>query len=209
MLNKEIKIIGCKKCVALSAVLAVLAVVLTVVFGGNLAAGEGFGLKCAVALATVSLFSLLWFGWRFRNLGGFAPAVCMTFAMLVDSLVALAAGAVMGDFTLTGLFTACALSAVATSLVFGCLNNNAKLYKAMEKDELATMSVNQVKTAVVLIYGIAVLASLAAAVVAAVMGVTALIGCAVSVLFGSLCGLFTSLDVAANLWVVLRQKKAK
>ena len=209
MLNKDIKIIGCKKCVALSAIIALVAAAVSVLFVGNLQVGEGFLVKGIVALVTACVFSLLWFGWQLRAMGGFSPAVCVTFVSLVNVLVALAVSATMGEATLAGAFVAFVLSVVMCSAFFARLAENAKQYKTMENDELASKSVNQAKGAMIMVTALVVLPMTVLGVICTVMGTASLIGFVVSAVVSAFVCLFTCLDVAPNLWVVLCQKKVK
>lgn len=205
MLNKEIKIIGCKKCVALTAVVALLSVVGIALFVGGVSAGAGFAVKLIVAGVLAALLAFGWAAVRFGYIGAAACGISAAFNMLANGLFGMAVALVLGANDLTVGFVAMFVNLACCCTVFGAVKDSVKQNKALTNVEAATAGVNKVKSVVLAGYVCMLVLVVVFGAVGTVMGLSGSLALAIAGLLSAVFGLFTSLDVAANLWVVLKK----
>ncbi len=205
MLNKEIQIIGCKKCVALTAIVAVLSVIGVVLFAGGLSAGLGFAAKMIVAGVIAALLAFGWAAVRFGYIGAAACGISAAFNMLANGLFGMAVALALGANDLTAGFIAMFVNLACCCTVFAAIKDSAKQNKALTNAEAATAGVNKVKSIVLACYVCMLVFVVVFGAVGTIMGLSGSLGLAIAGLLSAVFGLFTSLDVAANLWVVLKK----
>lgn len=170
--------------------------------------GKEFFAKCLVAVLASSIVLIIYIAIRFKNIGGWLAGVCAIITLLHDCVV------VYGTFVICGMsinanFMAVVLTILGYSIndtivIYDRIRENEKLYrKAKTRAEIVNLSTNQSLTRSINTSLTTSFAMLTVTIVAAIYGVDSIISFSFPMLIGMLSGVYSSVCVAAPLWVWL------
>lgn len=158
----------------------------------------------SVLIATICMLIYIWF--RFKD---FRFGLSSVLALLHDVIVVLLFYAVL-QWSVGTTFIACMLTIVgysinATIVVFDRIRENLKSMKKSSLEEIVNKSVTQTLSRSINTS----LTTLVTVVILAIMGVSSIKEFAYPLIVGILCGTYSSVCIAANLWYVFSTKFAK
>lgn len=175
-------------------------------------AGSEFFRKCIVAAILAAIVLILYIAVRFKNIGGWLAGICAIAALIHDIIIVYGSFVVM-HMSIDANFMAVILTILGYSIndtivIYDRIRENRGLYKDMPLKELVNLSTNQslvrsINTSVTTIF-----AMLCVTVVALARGVTSIISFSLPMTIGLVVGTYSSLCIAAPLWVWLEEKKA-
>ena len=174
-------------------------------------AGSEFFRKCLVAAALSAIVLILYIAVRFKNIGGWLAGICAIIALLHDIIIVYGSFVVM-HMSIDANFMAVILTILGYSIndtivIYDRIRENRGLYKDMPLKDLVNLSTNQslvrsINTSVTTIF-----AMLCVTVVAIMRGVTSIISFSLPMTIGLVIGTYSSLCIAAPLWVWLEEHK--
>ncbi|MBR4224463.1 MAG: protein translocase subunit SecF [Oscillospiraceae bacterium] len=174
-------------------------------------AGSEFFRKCLVAAALSAIVLILYIAFRFKNIGGWLAGICAIIALLHDIIIVYGSFVVM-HMSIDANFMAVILTILGYSIndtivIYDRIRENRGLYKDMPLKDLVNLSTNQslvrsINTSVTTIF-----AMLCVTVVAIMRGVTSIISFSLPMTIGLVVGTYSSLCIAAPLWVWLEERK--
>lgn len=177
-------------------------------------AGKEFFSKCLIAVAFASIVLILYIGIRFKNIGGWLAGLCAIIALFHDIII------VYGTFVIFRMEIDANFMAVVLTILGYSVNDTIVIYdrirenKTLFKDkftlaELTNMSLNQSLTRSINTSITTISAMLVVSIVAMVYGVDSIISFSFPMMIGLISGTYSSLCVAAPLWVYLENKKSE
>lgn len=175
-------------------------------------AGKEFFSKCLIAVAFASIVLILYIGIRFKNIGGWLAGLCAIIALFHDIII------VYGTFVIFRMEIDANFMAVVLTILGYSVNDTIVIYdrirenKTLFKDkltlaELTNLSMNQSLTRSINTSITTISAMLVVSIVAMVYGVDSIISFSFPMMIGLISGTYSSLCVAAPLWVYLENKK--
>lgn len=164
-----------------------------------------FFAKCLCALLIASVLLLLYIALRFRNIGGLSAGVMSLVALVHDLLIAFAA-CVVFRLDIDMNFVAVVLTILGYSLndtivVYDRIRENRKLYPQKALRELVNESLRQVTGRTITTSVATFISIVAILIVCEIFGLTTLRTFTIPMAFGIVAGSFSSLCLAAPLWV--------
>ena len=177
-------------------------------------AGSEFFKKCLLAVVLAAVVLILYIAVRFRNIGGWLAGICAIIALLHDCII------VYGFFVVCGMeidanFMAVILTILGYSIndtivIYDRIRENKNLYKeSLSLRDLTDFSINQSFVRSLNTSITTVMAMLVVTVVAIVYGVDSIISFSLPMTVGLVVGTYSSLCLAAPLWVFLEEKVGK
>lgn len=175
-------------------------------------AARFFG-KCFAALVIASVLLLIYIAFRFRNIGGFSAGVMSLIALVHDLLIAFIA-CIIFRLEIDMNFIAVVLTILGYSLndtivVYDRIRENRKLYPQKSLRELADESLLQVTNRTITTSVATFIAVMAILVVCELNGLTTLRTFTIPMAFGIISGSYSSLCLAAPLWVKWNEYREK
>ena len=169
-------------------------------------------LKSLVAVAIASALMILFIGFRFRKIGGWSAGVCAVIALLNDIFV------VFATFVIFGISIDTNFMAVVLTILGYSVNDTIVIYDRIRENksilgantpvaELVNTSLNECLRRTVLTTLTTVSALVVVCVVAIVFNVTSILSFAFPMMIGMVHGVYSSIGVAPQLWVLWQQKK--
>ena len=177
-------------------------------------AGSEFFKKCLLAVVLAAVVLILYIAVRFKNIGGWLAGICAIIALLHDCII------VYGFFVVCGMeidanFMAVILTILGYSIndtivIYDRIRENNNLYKeSLSLRDLTDFSINQSFVRSLNTSITTVMAMLVVTVVAIVYGVDSIISFSLPMTIGLVVGTYSSLCLAAPLWVFLEEKVGK
>lgn len=172
-----------------------------------------FLLKSLVAVVLTAILVVIYVGIRFRKIGGVSAALTALVALVLDILVSFFV-CVIFRLQIDSNYMAVVLTILGYSLndtivVYDRIRENSKVYPDMAMGENVDISLRSVMVRNIMTTVTTVLAVATIIVVAEIYGLTSLRTFAIPMAFGLVSGCFSSLFVAAPLWVNYRNHKEK
>ena len=175
-------------------------------------AGSEFFKKCLVAAALASVVLIIYIGIRFKNIGGWMAGICAIIALFHDIII------VYGTFVVLGMeidanFMAVILTILGysvndTIVIYDRIRENKSLYKNnLTLSQLTDLSTNQSFTRSINTSVTTIFAMICVTIVAMMRGVESIISFSLPMTVGLVVGTYSSLFLAAPLWVVLEEKR--
>jgi len=175
-------------------------------------AGSEFFKKCLVAAALASVVLIIYIGIRFKNIGGWMAGICAIIALFHDIII------VYGTFVVLGMeidanFMAVILTILGysvndTIVIYDRIRENKSLYKNnLTLSQLTDLSTNQSFTRSINTSVTTIFAMICVTIVAMMRGVDSIISFSLPMTVGLVVGTYSSLFLAAPLWVVLEEKR--
>jgi len=176
--------------------------------------GREFFLKCIVAVIFAFILIVVFVAISFRKIGGWSAGVMAIIALLHDVIMVFGTFVIL-RFPLNGNFIAVVLTIIGysvndTIVVYDRIRENEKLYGA-DKDiaSITNMSLNQVKARTINTSITTVGALVVICIVAIIYDISSIITFAVPMAVGMIAGAYSSLFLAAPMWVLWKQRKSK
>lgn len=169
-------------------------------------------LKSLVAVAIASALMIVFIGFRFRKIGGWSAGVCAVIALLNDIFV------VFATFVIFGISIDTNFMAVVLTILGYSVNDTIVIYDRIRENkttlgagvpvaELVNTSLNECFRRTVLTTLTTVSALVVVCVVAIVFNVTSILSFAFPMMIGMIHGVYSSIGVAPQLWVLWQQRK--
>lgn len=176
-------------------------------------AGKEFFSKCLVAAVFSSIVLIIYIAVRFKKIGGWLAGLCAIIALFHDIII------VYGTFVIFGMdidanFMAVVLTILGYSIndtivIYDRIRENKTLYKnKLSLAELTNLSTNQSLTRSINTSITTIAAMLIVTIVAVVYGVNSIISFSFPMMIGLISGTYSTICIAAPLWVWLEEKKA-
>lgn len=170
-----------------------------------------FLLKCVCALVIASVLLLIYIALRFRNIGGLSAGMMSLFALIHDLIIAFMA-CIIFRLDIDMNFVAVVLTILGYSLndtivIYDRIRENRRLYPQKSLAELTDESLLQVTNRTITTSVATFIAVLAILVVAELNGLTTLRSFTIPMALGIISGSYSSLCLAAPLWVKWRAYK--
>ena len=168
-----------------------------------------FFVKCVAAMVIASALLLIYIAFRFRNIGGLSAGVMSLFALIHDLIIAFIA-CIIFNLDIDMNFVAVVLTILGYSLndtivVYDRIRENRKLYPQKSLRELTDESLLQVTNRTITTSVATFIAIIAILVVAEFNGLTTLRSFTIPMALGVISGSYSSLCLAAPLWVKWRE----
>lgn len=174
--------------------------------------GSEMLIKSFVAVVVASLFMILFIGIRFRKIGGWSAGVCAVIALLNDVFVVFATFVIFGISIDTNfmavVLTILGYSVNDTIVIYDRIRENKNLY-GEEKPvaELVNISLNECFRRTCLTTITTVAALVVVCVIAVIFNVNSILSFTFPMMIGMIHGVYSSIAVAPQLWVLWQQKK--
>ena len=175
-------------------------------------AGSEFFKKCLVAAALASVVLIIYIGIRFKNIGGWMAGICAIIALFHDIIIVYGAFVVMGmdidaNF-MAVILTILGYSVNDTIVIYDRIRENKNLYENnLTLSQLTDLSTNQSFTRSINTSVTTIFAMICVTIVAMMRGVESIISFSLPMTVGLIVGTYSSLFLAAPLWVVLEEKR--
>lgn len=168
--------------------------------------------KCICALVIASALLLIYIAFRFRNIGGLSAGVMSLIALIHDLIIAFIA-CIIFRLDIDMNFVAVVLTILGYSLndtivVYDRIRENRRLYPQKTLRELTDESLLQVTNRTITTSVATFIAVLAILIVAEINGLTTLRTFTIPMALGIISGSYSSLCLAAPLWVKWNEYKA-
>ncbi|WP_418568624.1 protein translocase subunit SecF [Hominenteromicrobium sp.] len=181
--------------------------------------GAKFFQKCLVCLLITFVILLVYIALRFKKIGGLSAGVTALIALVHDVLLVYFAFVIFG-FSINDIFIAVILTILGYSLndtivIYDRIRENRKLSPTKSPDALPAIvnkSLNQTMTRSILTSLTTFMALLVIYIVAAVYGISSVQSFALPMMVGTIVGCYSSLCIAAPLyimWAVHKGEKSK
>lgn len=176
--------------------------------------GKEFFAKCMVAVAFSALLMVIYIAFRFRRIGGWSAGVMCVVALIHDVMM------VFATFLLCRIALNDNFIAVSLTILGYSINNTIVIYDRIRENRklqgndvpvgnLVNASINQTLNRTVMTTVTTVLAIGVVCVVAYIYNVTSIISFALPMIVGMLAGVYSSICIAPQLWVVWQEHKAQ
>ena len=169
-------------------------------------------LKSLIAVAIASALMIVFIGFRFRKIGGWSAGVCAVIALLNDIFV------VFATFVIFGISIDTNFMAVVLTILGYSVNDTIVIYDRVRENksllgantpvaELVNTSLNECLRRTILTTLTTVSALVVVCIIAVVFNVTSILSFAFPMMIGMIHGVYSSIGVAPQLWVLWQQKK--
>ena len=171
-------------------------------------------LKSLVAVAVASVLMIVFIGIRFRKIGGWSAGVCAVIALLNDIFVVFATFVIFGISIDTNfmavVLTILGYSVNDTIVIYDRIRENKNTYGGqMGVAQLVNTSLNECLRRTVLTTVTTVSALIVVCVVAVIFNVNSILSFTFPMMIGMIHGVYSSIAVAPQLWVLWQERKAK
>ncbi len=171
-------------------------------------------LKSLVAVAVASLLMIVFIGIRFRKIGGWSAGVCAVIALLNDIFVVFATFVIFGISIDTNfmavVLTILGYSVNDTIVIYDRIRENRNTYgKEMGVAQLVNTSLNECLRRTILTTLTTVSALVVVCVIAVIFNVTSILSFTFPMMIGMIHGVYSSVAVAPQLWVLWQERKSK
>ena len=171
-------------------------------------------LKSLVAVAVASALMILFIGIRFRNIGGWSAGVCAVIALLNDIFVVFATFVIFGISIDTNfmavVLTILGYSVNDTIVIYDRIRENKKTYgKQLGVAQLVNTSLNECFRRTILTTLTTVAALIVVCIVAIIFNVNSILSFTFPMMVGMIHGVYSSIAVAPQLWVLWQERKEK
>ena len=155
----------------------------------------------AIAVALMLIYIIIRFNWR----SGIAAVVCLCHDVLIMLVAYTVLGLPMDSNMIAAILTIVGYSINATIIVFDRVRENTKLNRKLSFRENANLAVNQtfnrsLNTTLTTLFTIGMIF---------VLGPTSIKNFSLPIIVGVIAGLFSSVCLATNIWVLLKGKKSE
>lgn len=169
-------------------------------------------LKSLVAVALASVLMIIFIGIRFKKIGGWSAGVCAVIALLNDVFVVFATFVIFGISIDTNfmavVLTILGYSVNDTIVIYDRIRENKGVYgKEMGVAQLVNTSLNECLRRTILTTLTTVSALIVVCVVAVIFNVNSILSFAFPMMIGMVHGVYSSVAVAPQLWVIWQQRK--
>ncbi|MBQ5316426.1 MAG: protein translocase subunit SecF [Oscillospiraceae bacterium] len=177
-------------------------------------AGSEFFKKCLVAAALAAVVLILYIAVRFKNIGGWLAGICAIIALFHDIIIVYGSFVVLhmdidANF-MAVILTILGYSVNDTIVIYDRIRENKGLYKnSFSLSDLVDFSTNQSFVRSINTSVTTIAAMIVVSVVAVMRGVDSIISFSVPMTIGLIIGTYSSLCIAAPLWVYLEERKGK
>ena len=169
-------------------------------------------LKSLIAVAIASALMIVFIGFRFRKIGGWSAGVCAVIALLNDIFV------VFATFVIFGISIDTNFMAVVLTILGYSVNDTIVIYDRVRENksilgantpvaELVNTSLNECLRRTILTTLTTVSALVVVCVIAVVFNVNSILSFAFPMMIGMIHGVYSSIGVAPQLWVLWQQRK--
>lgn len=178
------------------------------------AMGSEFFLKCIVAIILAFIFMIIYIGVRFRKIGGISAGFMSVVSLIHDVLIAYFTFVIFG-IPLNDNFIAVALTILGYSInntivIYDRIRENRKLMgPKTTTGEVVNISINQSLTRSINTTFAVVLSLGSVTAVALIGGLESILSFALPMLVGVISGCYSSVVIAAPLWVLWKDHKDK
>ena len=174
--------------------------------------GGEMRLKSLVAVALASVLMIIFIGIRFKKIGGWSAGVCAVIALLNDVFVVFATFVIFGISIDTNfmavVLTILGYSVNDTIVIYDRIRENKGVYgKEMGVAQLVNTSLNECLRRTILTTLTTVSALIVVCVVAVIFNVNSILSFAFPMMIGMVHGVYSSVAVAPQLWVIWQQRK--
>ncbi len=176
--------------------------------------GFMFLIKCLCAIGIAAILMVIYVAFRFRKIGGLS-AGCMALVALLQDIVIVYFVFVILRLPIDSNFMAVILMIIGYSLndtivIYDRVRENRRLMGRYATDaEVFNKSANQMLKRTIFTSFTTVLAIGVVLVVATIMNIESVKSFALPMMFGVICGCYSSNCIAGPLWVAWRNRKAK
>ena len=176
--------------------------------------GAKFFQKCLVCLLITFVILLVYIALRFKKIGGLSAGVTALIALVHDVLLVYFAFVIFG-FSINDIFIAVILTILGYSLndtiiIYDRIRENRRIMgPKAEIGELVNASINQTLTRTINTSVATVMAVGVVVVVGLVYNLSSVVTFALPLMFGIICGCYSSTCITGPLWVVWRRYRAK
>ena len=176
--------------------------------------GAKFFQKCLVCLLITFVILLVYIALRFKKIGGLSAGVTALIALVHDVLLVYFAFVIFG-FSINDIFIAVILTILGYSLndtiiIYDRIRENRRIMgPRAEIGELVNTSINQTLTRTINTSVATVMAVGVVVVVGLVYNLSSVVTFALPLMFGIICGCYSSTCITGPLWVVWRRYRAK
>lgn len=166
-----------------------------------------------LAVIISSVLILIYVAWRFSIMSGFSAAVCAVIALIHDCCVMLGVYVAFripfNDVFIAAILTIIGYSINDTIILYDRIRENAKIMKKFDMETIVNVSTWQtlsrtVNTTLTTLISVVVLYIFSAA-----NNITSLKDFSFSLMIGCIAGTYSSIFIAANLWVWWRSRRVK
>ncbi|MFR4144585.1 MAG: protein translocase subunit SecF [[Clostridium] leptum] len=179
--------------------------------------GEKFLLKCLCAVGLAAVLMIIYIAFRFRKIGGWSAGVVAVIALLHDVAVIYftlvvfrIAGAGARAISVAVVLTIPGYSPNDTIIIYDRIRENRRIMgPKAEIGELVNASINQTLTRTINTSVATVMAVGVVVVVGLVYNLSSVVTFALPLMFGIICGCYSSTCITGPLWVVWRRYRAK
>ncbi|MGN0665912.1 MAG: protein translocase subunit SecF [Huintestinicola sp.] len=173
--------------------------------------GKEFFSKCLVAVAFSSLVLIIYIAVRFKNIGGWLAGVCAIIALLHDITIVYGTF-VIGHMSIDANFMAVVLTILGysvndTIVVYDRIRENKGIMKGKPLAEITNISLNETLTRSIHTSVTTLFAMIVVTVVALVYNVQSIISFSLPMIVGLIVGTYSSVCLAAPLWVYFEEKR--
>ena len=176
--------------------------------------GEKFLLKCLCAVGLAAVLMIIYIAFRFRKIGGWSAGVVAVIALLHDVAVIYFTFVVfrmpVDDNFIAVVLTILGYSLNDTIIIYDRIRENRRIMgPKAEIGELVNASINQTLTRTINTSVATVMAVGVVVVVGLVYNLSSVVTFALPLMFGIICGCYSSTCITGPLWVVWRRYRAK
>lgn len=173
--------------------------------------GRDFLIKCIVAVLFSAIILVIYIALRFKKISGWSAGVCAVCGLLHDVIITYGAFILCG-FEINSNFMAVVLTILGYSIndtlvIYDRIRENKKAYPNMTLKELVNKSLNQSFTRSMRTSITTVSTMIIVSIVAVIYGVSSILSFSVPLAIGMTVGTYSSLCLAAPLWVWWQERK--
>ena len=178
----------------------------------NPSMGRTFFVKCLVAIAIAAVLLIIYISIRFKKIGGFSAGVMAIVALLHDVAIVYFVFVVFGiplnDSFIAVVLTILGYSVNDTIVIYDRIRENRRLLGAKESlPTILNLSLNQVFSRSIFTSLTTFAAVTTVLVVGLVFNLSSIVTFALPMMFGVVVGCYSSLCIAAPLYVTWEEKK--
>ena len=174
--------------------------------------GKEFLLKCITAIGIAFVLMVLYITWRFKKIGGLSAGIMGVVALIHDVIV------VFGAFIIFRIPINDNFIAVALTILGYSINDTIVIYDRIRENkrtmgakasiaEMVNESINQSFFRSINVTIASILSMIVVTIVALFYGVESILSFSIPMLFGLICGAYSTICIAGPLWVKWQERK--
>lgn len=176
--------------------------------------GRSFFIKCLLAVALAAVLMVIYIAIRFRKIGGWSAGTTAVIALVHDLIVVYAAYAIfrieIGGNFMAVMLTILGYSINDTIVVFDRVRENKNIYgKKLPVAENVNRSLNQVLSRAINTTLTTLIALAVVVIVSLMYDITSMFDFIFPMAIGLISGVYSSLCLAPNIWVLWQQHSEK